>query len=85
MGGRAFLLVVACSAASGHRELPGGEGRGGKAYRGLALVLFLLNEGLVAESQAGEREGGMGFTREKSEGTTLWWAALHAEGRWGET
>lgn len=84
MGGRAFLLVVACWAASGHRDLPG-EGKGGKACRGLALMLFLLDEGLVAEGQAGKGKGGMGFTRKEPEGTTLWWAALHAEGRWGET
>ena len=56
MGGRAFLLVVACWAASDHRDLPG-EGKGGKACRGLAWVLFLLDEGLVAEIQAREMEG----------------------------
>lgn len=57
MGGRAFLLVVACWAASGHRDLPGGEGRGGKAYRGLALVLFLLDGGF-SRRKSGRGKGG---------------------------
>lgn len=83
--GRAFPLVVACWSALGHLDLPGGEGRGGKACRGQALELLLVDEGLATENQKGqEGRGGMGFTREKSEGT-LWWAALNAEGRWGES
>lgn len=48
--------MVACWPASGRRDLPGEE-RGGKACRGLALVLFLLDDELAAESQAGEIEG----------------------------
>lgn len=70
MGGRAFLLVVACWAASGHRDLPG-EGKGGKACRGLVLVLFLLDERLVAEGQAGEREGRDGIYEEGTRGDHL--------------
>lgn len=81
VAGRAFL-VVACWAALGRLDLlPGGGEMEGKACRGRALVLFFWMKGLAAEGHA----AGGGFTREKPEGATLWWAALQAEGRWGET
>lgn len=64
---------------------PWGGGNGGKGMPrpGIGAVFF-RTKGLVAEGQScSGRE--RGFTREKSEGATLWWAALQAKGRWGET
>lgn len=83
VAGTAFL-VMACWAALCRRDLlPAGEETGGKACRGRALVLFFFKmKGLAAEGHAAGGEEG--FTREKSEGATLWWAALQAEGRRGE-
>lgn len=57
--------------ALGHRDLPGGEGRGGKACRGQALVLFILDEWLVTESQEGEREGRDGIYEGEIQGDHL--------------
>lgn len=48
---------------------------------GIGAVFFKM-KGLAAEGHAAGGEEG--FTREKSEGATLWWAALQAEGGWGE-